>query len=380
MNNEIGLPPIRLWLAGPIPANVADALAHLRQTPDVARVAVMPDVHLAGRICIGTVVATSHLVFPDAVGSDIGCGMAAIGFDAPAQRLADARIAERVFDALNRGVPILRHENSDAGDLPKVLRALPLSDPKLEKEAMRDGRLQLGTLGRGNHFLEFQRDDDGMLWLMVHSGSRAMGQSIAAHHLSLAKKVVNGFCCFAADEPKGKAYLNDVQWALTYADQNRRLIVEAVIGLVRDLLGVDSFKSTFRTCHHNHVQAEVHFGQDLWVHRKGAIPAGEGVVGIIPGSMGSSSFHVEGRGEPEALCSSSHGAGRAMDRAQARRTVSEKDLHRQLKGIWYDPRKARSLRDEAPSAYKDIQEVMRAQKDLTRIVRRLRPILCFKGS
>jgi len=340
----------------------------------------MPDVHLSSDICIGTVVATSNLILPTAVGSDIGCGMAAIGFDASAQCLADARTAERVFEALGRAVPVLRHEGAKAPDLPEELCAKPFSTPGLHKLAMREGRLQMGTLGRGNHFLEFQRDDGGMLWLMVHSGSRAMGQAIASHHLEHSSMVVNGFRCFHASEAPGMAYLNDLEWALAYADLNRRMIVNAVLEIASNTLGAEPIPGSLRICHNNHVRAETHFGRTVWVHRKGAIPAGDGVAGIIPGSMGSLSFHVEGRGEPESLQSSSHGAGRVMDRTLARKSVSEKDLHRQLKGIWFDPRRARGLRDEAPSAYKDIQEVMRAQSDLTRIIRRLKPVLCYKGT
>lgn len=373
------LPALCRWLAGPLSTDVKNALERLRQVPDVVRIAVMPDVHLASEVCIGTVVATRHSIIPHAVGGDIGCGMAALAFNCQANLLGNASAAEQLLDALYQSVPVMRQPRSFVRELPESLLTKALSDPFLEKLSDRDGRWQLGTLGRGNHFLEFQEDDVGTLWVMVHSGSRAMGQAIAEHHISAVSTSSSGLRCFEADGHQGMAYLNDVQWALAYADANRQCILDSVVGLMRRLFGIEPILESMTTCHHNHVQLETHFDQILWVHRKGAIEAREDMPGIIPGSMGSYSYHVEGRGNPESLCSSSHGAGRAMDRTSARRSVSEHELHRQLKGIWFDPRLAGKLRDEAPTAYKDIQEVMRAQKDLTRIVRRLRPVLCYKG-
>lgn len=380
MSDPISLPPMSAWLAGPWPPGVKDALDRLRRTPGVLRIAVMPDVHLATEVCIGTVVATSGILLPHAVGGDIGCGMAALAFDGSASRLKHRKAAEALLANLQDRVPVMRQSRDRVRDLTHALKAMPLSAPALSKVSEREGRWQLGTLGRGNHFLEFQEDDAGGLWLMVHCGSRALGQAVAEHHFSRARSAPSGVRYLEADSPEGHAYLIDVAWARAYAEWNRQCIVESVEELMKEQFGMDAIPDSRITCDHNHVRREVHFGQSVWVHRKGSIDASEGKAGIIPGSMGSASYHVTGRGEPESLGSSSHGAGRAMDRTKARRSMTVSGLHKQLKGIWFDPRLANRLLDEAPSAYKDIQEVMGAQRDLTRIVRRLRPVLCHKGA
>ncbi len=378
--SDVGLlPPMHMWLAGPLPHGVKDALDRLRRTPRVVRMAVMPDVHLASEVCIGTVVATSGMLLPHAVGGDIGCGMAAIAFNRCAGQLKQRRAAEDLLEILHTRVPVMRQSRDRVRDRPDSLKDIPLSSPALSRLSEREGRWQLGTIGRGNHFLEFQEDDEAGLWLMVHCGSRAMGQAIAEHHLARALSTPTGVRYFDADSAEGQAYLNDVEWARAYAEWNRRCIVESVEELMQERFNIEVMPDTMITCDHNHVRLEVHYGQAVWVHRKGAIDASVGKAGIIPGSMGSYSYHVTGRGEPQSLCSSSHGAGRAMDRARARHAVNVHELHRQLKGIWFDPRLAGKLCDEAPSAYKNIQEVMVAQRDLTRIVRRLKPVLCHKG-
>jgi tRNA-splicing ligase RtcB len=207
-----------------------------------------------------------------------------------------------------------------------------------------------------------------------------MGQAIRAHHAKNAEQTEIGLAALEADSPQGHAYLADMEWALRYADANRRIMVDIVRSVLADICGIAAVESSAFGCHHNHVRLELHQGERFWVHRKGAISAQAGEPGIVPGSMGSPSFHVQGRGCPEALASSSHGAGRLMSRAQARICISRRDLERQLSGIWFDRRRIDALRDEAPGAYKDIGQVMRAQRELTRVVRRLEPLLCFKGT
>ena len=219
------------------------------------------------------------------------------------------------------------------------------------------GRLELGTLGRGNHFLELQTDDAGALWLMLHSGSRAMGQAIRDHHLRGARRGATGLSYLDTDEEAGQAYLADLDWALRYADASRRVMAEVTAALLDEILGAVADWSTWLSCHHNHVRRETHDGGARWVHRKGAIPAADDEPGIIPGSMGTPSFHTRGRGHGPALCSSSHGAGRALSRTVARQTISRRDLLRQLDGVLYDHRRADQLRDEAPAAYKNIRAV-----------------------
>ncbi|MEM9194087.1 MAG: RtcB family protein, partial [Myxococcota bacterium] len=215
-------------------------------------------------------------------------------------------------------------------------------------------------------------------WLMVHSGSRAMGQSITAHHLAQADRSTR-LPSLVADSDAGRAYLSDQRWARAYARENRHRIAKAAVGALREVTGEKSEWAEFFDGDHNHVQREVHAGEALFVHRKGAQSAREGERGIIPGSMGSPSFHVEGRGEASSFCSSSHGAGRALSRTEARRRVSPLGFLQDVEGVWFNPRLASRLREEAPRAYKDIGKVMRAQRDLVRIVRRLRPRLSFKG-
>lgn len=371
---------IARFVAEPPPADVHDALERLRHVGDVARIAVMPDVHLAEGVCVGTVVATRTTLLPAAIGGDIGCGMAAVAFDAPADRLADAHAAARILVGLQRAIPALRHPGPIAAHpLPPELAERPLSAPGLRSEQRRTAGLQFGTLGRGNHFLELQEADDGRLWLMVHSGSRGLGTAIRDHHDAAGVPVGPSLRAVPADSQQGAAYLADVQWALDYAAHSRARMVERAAEVVAACLDVHVCMDTRIACHHNFVRHEVHDGEALWVHRKGAVSAGAGEPGIVPGSMGAPSFHTEGRGLSAALCSSAHGAGRALSRGEARRRIRGADVVAQMRGVWFDHRAADALRDEAPAAYKDISAVMRAQRDLTRVVRRLRPLLNFKA-
>jgi len=369
--------PIATWLAAPLGSDVAAALRRLADADDVARIAVMPDVHLAEDVCIGTVVATRSVVYPAAVGGDIGCGVAALRFAADAAVLDDPRTAAVILDDLRRGVPALRHPVREAPPLPAALG--PLSHPQLTAAARDLGRLELGTLGRGNHFVELQVDDTGALWLMVHSGSRAMGQAIRDHHLRSATARGGGLRGLDADHPHGAAYLADLAWALAFADLNRRAIADRVAAILARRLGIAAEPDTWCSCHHNHVRRERHAGELLWVHRKGAIAAARDEPGAIPGSMGTASYHVAGRGVAAALASSSHGAGRRFSRTEARRRISARAVVAQLGPVWFDHRIADALRDEAPAAYKNLDAVMRAQSELTRIVRRVRPRLSYKG-
>ena len=372
---------VKMWLVEPLKSEVSDALERLAQTEDVCHIAVMPDVHLAKDVCIGTVVATQSRLYPQAVGNDIGCGMTAVGFQCSADIVQDETAAARLLNGLGKLVPTNRHSKLTMVDsLPDALLEAPLSAPQLEKLKRRDARVQFATLGRGNHFLEFQATEQNALWLMVHSGSRAIGQSITNHHLQAATTANTGLKFLHADSDNGQAYLQDVEWAYAYADLSRKAIMEAVIVLMEKLFGISADLSSMMACHHNHVQLEKHFGHSYWVHRKGAVYAANGEVGLIPGSMGTSSFHVEGRGCEPALCSSSHGAGRSMSRYEAKKIFTLKQLHQQMQGVWFDYRLGNRLREETPLAYKNIHKVMRAQRELVRIVRKLRPVLSYKGT
>ncbi|MBN1612635.1 MAG: RtcB family protein, partial [Polyangiaceae bacterium] len=233
--------------------------------------------------------------------------------------------------------------------------------------------------GCASGFLELQADEQGLLWLMVHTGSRGLGPALRQHYLKQAESVGGGLRVLQADSSAGQAYLNDHDAAVRYADASRRRILEDAAGLLGDLFKARADWDTLVSCTHNFVRREVYDGEELWIHRKGAISAGNGELGTIPGSMGAESFIVSGRGLEVALRSSSHGAGRTMSRGAARRRITVAKLERQMDGIWFDDRRTRLLVDEAPSAYKPIAVVMRAQNELTRIERRLRPVLNYKG-
>jgi tRNA-splicing ligase RtcB len=372
--------PIRTWLAEPMERDVSEAIDRLRHAPDVQQIAVMPDVHLAADVCIGVVVATSRVIYPQAVGGDIGCGMFAVAFDVEARALDDARVAMRILAELGKAIPARRRNRRALVAQPAEWEAVTLSRPRLETLRRGAGALEFATLGSGNHFIELQADEEGRLWLMIHSGSRAMGQAIRDQHLAHAEDVGGGLRGVDAASDRGAAYLHDARWARRFADANRRAMADAAASVIESVLHARTLPATAITTDHNHVSRERHDGRDLWVHRKGAMPAPRGQAGVLPGSMGSASFHVEGRGEAASLCSSAHGAGRALSRTAARAAVSERDLRRQMQDVWYDERLASRLRDEAPAAYKDIRAVLRAQHDLIKVTRVLRPVLNYKGT
>jgi tRNA-splicing ligase RtcB len=368
---------LQTWLTDPLSKEVDQSVQRLRQAEDVRAVALMPDVHLAEQVCVGAIVATEELIYPAAVGSDIGCGMTAVAFDVEAAAIDNERWAAAVLAGLYQSVPANKHRKPR--DLPEDLQQQPLSDASLGRIGARDGRIQLGTLGRGNHFLEFQADQEGRLWALVHSGSRAMGQAITEWHLRRAASTGGELKSLHADGDEGEAYLIDVAWARRYAGESRLAMLRAVEQIFHGLLGAQLQWESLIHSDHNHVERESHGGRLLWVHRKGAQRAAAGEPGIVPGSMGSVTFHTEGRGCDEALRSCSHGAGRRLSRSAARQAINDKEFTRQVARLWFDRRHTGRLRDEAPGAYKDIREVMRAQRDLVKIVRELRPLLNYKG-
>jgi tRNA-splicing ligase RtcB len=284
----------------------------------------------------------------------------------------------RVFDALYAVVPPRRQRLRE--ELSAELDPGLLSDGALARLAERDGRIEFATLGRGNHFLELQRAEDGELWLVAHSGSRCMGPAIRDHHLARTGAAKSALVALHVDSEEGQRYLRDHAWALRYAQHSRRRMLQRAAVVLEDELGLRAEWSSFFDSHHNLVRREEVEGEELWVHRKGALPARLGERGVIPGSMGDASFHVEGRGCAMALHSSSHGAGRSEARGAAARHMSLARFARELEGTLYDERLAARLLDEAPSAYKPIGAVMRAQRELTRIVRRLSPILVVKAT
>lgn len=371
--------PVRWWLAESVDDGVKRAIDRMSKLDDVVRIAVLPDVHVAGDICVGTATATRRLIYPAAVGGDIGCGMLALGFDTDASALRRGEVAGQILRALCERIPAMRRNRRFASALPSDLPIDDLSCESIRSFARSDASLQLGTVGGGNHFVELQSDEEDRLWLMIHTGSRAIGQAVRNHHVAGAL-AQSRIASLDADTLAGQAYLNDAAWASRYAAANRERVALDVIDVVRGVLGAHAIESSRIECDHNHVRHESHEVEKLFVHRKGAMSSDAGTLGVLPGSMGTLSYHVEGRGNDSSLRSSAHGAGRRMSRSVARETFATSDLKHQLRNIWFDPRQTKSLIEEAPHAYKDVRAVLRAQEDLVRVVRTLRPVLVFKGS
>ncbi|NUP10489.1 MAG: RtcB family protein [Polyangiaceae bacterium] len=338
----------------------------------------MPDAHLAEHVCVGAVTVTDGTIIPAAVGGDIGCGMVAVPLSVT-ETSVDARSAARVLHGLERLIPPLVHPIASAPALPDELAGAPLSAPALDRMKGREARSELGTVGRGNHFVELQAASDGRLWVLVHSGSRAMGPAICQFHQARAPGDIDGIRYFPDGDPRGLEYLRDAAWAAEWASFNRARSIDAVRTVVGDVWGADLDDTERIEVDHNHVHLETHGGEQSWIHRKGAMGLPAGAIGIVPGSMGTATYHVEGRGCPEAYDSSAHGAGRALARGEARRVISKRRLLTEVDGIYFDRRRAQALREEAPSAYKDVDEVMRAQRELVRVVRSLRPLIVYKA-
>jgi tRNA-splicing ligase RtcB len=384
--------PIRLWA----PAHEVEAQA-LRQLKAVAslpwvahHVAVMPDVHVGKGATVGSVIALRGAVAPAAVGVDIGCGMAAVKTSLHASDLPDSlkklRLAIEAAVPVGRGLHAVPVWDASGGDL--VLRGKSLMDRFGDLEPAVHGLVhrasaQLGSLGGGNHFIEVCLDTEQAVWLMLHSGSRNIGAALAEYHMKMARRLFHNqelpdpdLAVFLADTPAFDAYRRDLYWAQEYAALNRAVMLERIQGVLRGFWPHVGFEAPI-SCHHNYVAEERHFDEDLLVTRKGAIRAGEGELGIIPGSMGAKSFIVRGKGNPLSFESASHGAGRRMSRTQAKQSYTVKDLEHQTKGV--ECRKDRGVIDEAPKAYKNIERVMEQQSDLVEIAHELKQVVCVKG-
>lgn len=340
----------------------------------VVRGALMPDAHTGYSLPIGAVVATREVVVPAWVGYDIGCGMCAqeLGVEPQAVRQA----AERIFDAVDQAVPVgfAMHP----ADQPTRLDPRDLSDIGREAFHRRGGFRALGTLGSGNHFIEIGEDERGTAWIVIHSGSRGIGHGIATEFMRLAgggDKPREGHFGLVVGTDLGDAYLSDLDWCLRYALENREHMLRTARAAVLRALGRTDADHDPHLINRNHNHAELKDGQ--WIHRKGATHAEQGMWGVIPGNMRDGSFIVRGKGNPDALWSSSHGAGRVMGRKQARRQLELADFQRAMHGI--TARVNKGTLDECPMAYKDIDEVMALQRDLVEVVHRVRPIVNIKG-
>ena len=265
--------PVRSWLTAPMDHDVSEAIERLRRAPDVQQIAVMPDVHFASEVCIGVVVATTSLIYPQAVGGDIGCGMLAVGLDVDAKCLKNPKVAATVLAEIGRAVPARHRNRRMTVPLPDDLAKDALTHPSLESCRRNEGVLEFATLGSGNHFIEIQSDEDNRVWLMVHSGSRALGQAIRDHHFARAHTAGSRFRMLDAQTPEGIEYLHDASYARRFAEASRKAMATEIGRVLARTLQAQICWNTLVTTDHNHVSFEHHGAWDLWVHRKGAMPA-----------------------------------------------------------------------------------------------------------
>jgi tRNA-splicing ligase RtcB len=393
--------PIKAWVDGvPFEDAARAQVERLAFLPFVhEHVALMPDVHFGIGATVGSVVATRGAVIPAAVGVDIGCGMVAVRTDLTASDLPDS--LARVRSAIEAAVPHGRTDNGGANDrgawgkLPQsVSKAWARLEPAfVELVAKHKGvsfprpANQLGTMGGGNHFCEICLDENEAVWVMLHSGSRGVGNRIGSYFIGLAREDMREHVANLPD--RDLAYLEEgtehfadyveaVSWAQEYARTNRELMLSSALGALAKSLGRPiSTTEAAVNCHHNYVSREHHFGADVLVTRKGAVSARAGELGIIPGSMGAKSFIVRGKGNPDSFCSCSHGAGRKMSRGEAKRSFTLAEHVEATRGI--ECRKDAGVIDETPAAYKSIDAVMAAQADLVEVVHTLRQVVCVKG-
>lgn len=365
----------------------------IRQAEKAARlpivdghVALMPDAHLGLGATVGSVIPTRDAVIPSAVGVDIGCGMIAAELDVQDHQLPDT--IEPLLGRIERAIPAgLGRAHSRIGDRADTWLAANRPASELAEKQATTAATQFGTLGSGNHFVEVCLDERGRVWVVLHSGSRGIGNQLAQMHIATAKQLARqlqvklediDLAYLSEGTPEFTSYIGDMLWAQDYARANREQMMDRALAEITTFLGFG--RETRRVdCHHNFTQRETHGGKDLWITRKGAIKAGDGDLGVIPGSMGTRSYIVRGRGNPVSWESCSHGAGRRHSRTKARKLFTADDLARQMDGkVWLAGR-AEALVDEIPSAYKDIDQVMADQTDLVDVVHTLRQILNYKG-
>ncbi|WP_371364760.1 RtcB family protein [Pseudomonas sp. QL9] len=391
--------PIKLWTQGvPVEDDARKQLMNTARLPFIFKhLAVMPDVHLGKGSTIGSVIPTVGAIIPAAVGVDIGCGMIAARTSLMAADLPDNLhgLRSAIEKAVPHGKTFGRHDQGAWDDVPahadqawkslaKRFKAITDKYPRLEKT---NNRHHLGTLGTGNHFIEVCLDEADCVWFMLHSGSRGVGNAIGSLFIELAQADMRQHLANLPDKDlayfeEGSRHFDDyveaVGWAQDFARQNRELMMQAVIAAARKVIR-KPFEASLEAvnCHHNYVQREQHFGREVLVTRKGAVSAQKGQLGIIPGSMGAKSFIVRGLGNEEAFCSCSHGAGRSMSRTQAKKRFSVEDQVRATAHV--ECRKDKDVIDEIPMAYKDIDAVMAAQRDLVEVVHTLRQVVCVKG-
>lgn len=383
---------VPLWAPiNEIESQALDQLRNIASLPWIAKLAVMPDVHLGKGATVGSVIAMKGAISPAAVGVDIGCGMGAMKTNLDAAKII--RKAPAIRAAIEEAIPVGFHSHGETAfeKAPPALKkeALGLLEefkqltPEIQRGIDRAAK-QMGTLGGGNHFIEMNRDTEGVVWLMLHSGSRWIGKELAEIHIKAAMKLKHNvglpdkaLAAFLAGTPEMEAYRRDLYWAQRYAMLNRKLMMWLYQEVIR------GFWSSLKTsdevwCHHNYVAEEIHYGDEVFVTRKGAIDAAKGKMGIIPGAMGACSYIVRGKGCEESLRSAPHGAGRKMSRSKAKKKFTVADLIEQTKGV--ECRQDKGMIDEIRGSYKNIQRVIANSSELVEIVTELQPaLICVKG-
>lgn len=390
--------PIKGWVRGvPLEDQAHAQLRNIASIPFVGPwVAVMPDVHLGKGATVGSVIPTRGAIIPAAVGVDIGCGMAAVRTTLRANDLPDNLAQLR--SSIERGVPVGNGPGGEHRRLPDShetriaesglhagLEAIKAKHRKIRTDKL---ERQIGTLGGGNHFIEICLDETDAVWVMLHSGSRGTGNLIGSYFIQLAREQLahrvlgfhvpdKGLAFFMEGEPLFDDYVEAVSWAQNYARHNREAMMARVLAEMRHRLPKFQLEKLAVNCHHNYVQKETHGGEELLVTRKGAVSAREGELGIIPGSMGTRSYIVRGKGNADSFHSCSHGAGRVMSRTRARAEITLAQ-HREATAH-VECRKDAAVVDESPAAYKSIDAVMAAQGDLVEVVHTLRQVICIKG-
>ncbi len=395
---NVGGVPVKVWTPDLEPT-ARRQLENVSRLPIVhGHIAAMPDVHTGIGATVGSVIPTKGAIIPAATGVDLGCGMNAVQLSITAKDLPTS--LGNIRSAIEAAVPVGfdmhagakgrgGKREKTAKEMESGLRHIAASNPRIatmQKDFEQTWIRQLGTLGGGNHFIEVCLDESQNVWVMLHSGSRGIGNVIGRYFIERARREMErtdihlpdrDLAWLAEGTPAFDEYVEAVHWAQDYALENRRQMMQAILDAMKPHVPPFRIVGEAIQCHHNYVARETHFGESLLVTRKGAIRAGEGELGIIPGSMGAKSFIVRGKGNPESLCSCAHGAGRRMSRTEAKKRFSAADVERQTAGV--ECRKDAGVVDEIPAAYKDVEEVMRNQSDLVDVVHTLRQVVCVKG-
>ena len=395
---ETGGVPVKAWVKDvPFEMSAQMQLGNIARLPIVhSHIAAMPDVHMGRGATVGSVIPTQGAIIPAAVGVDIGCGMMAMRTSLEAKDLPDTLAPLRsaieatvphggvgIKGGWKDGIPGSITSRYKSSGLPNTLDIIEAKHPAINGA---HHIMHLGSLGAGNHFIEVCLDEEGRVWVMLHSGSRGIGNRIGTYFIEKARESLikrgigipdKDLSWFEEGEPLFDDYIEALLWSQDFARHNREAMMDRVLKVMRTILPTFKIEKQAVNCHHNYVAKERHYGADVWLTRKGAVSAREGELGIIPGSMGARSYIVKGKGNEESFCSCSHGAGRTMSRTKAKNTFTLADHEAATKGV--ECRKDKGVLDETPAAYKDIDAVMAAQADLVDILHTLKQVICVKG-